>query len=201
DALDEAIRKVTRTEIPSLVENNRRFHRMLVDGVPVEYREHDGRIVHDAVRLVDFDEPDTNDWLVVNQFTVIENNHNRRADVVVFVNGLPLVVIELKNLGDENATVKGAFQQLQTYKHEIPGLFVFNEVLVVSDVQDARAGTITASWERFMPWKTIEGDEVAPAAAPALEILIKGMFERTRFLDLIRHFAVFESDVASLSKN
>ncbi len=200
DAIEEAIGKVTRTESPSLVENNRRIHRMLVDGVPVEYQVRDGRIVHDAVRLIDFDDADANDWLVVNQVTVIETHHNRRADVVVFVNGLPLAVIELKNLGDENATVKGAFQQLQTYKHEIPSLFGFNEILGVSDVQEARTGTITANWERFMPWKTIDGDEVAPATMPALEVLIKGVFERPRFLDLIRYFVVFETDGASLSK-
>src|SRR5439155_10989246 len=160
--LEDAIRRLTRTESPSLVENNRRFHRMLLDGVPVEYKTVDGRIVYDAARLIDFDEPEANDWLVVNQFTVIENHHNRRADVVVFVNGLPLVVIELKNLGDENATVKGAFQQLQTYKHEIPSLFVFNEVLGISDGLEAHAGTLNAPWERFMPWRTVEGDDIAP---------------------------------------
>src|SRR5439155_13682188 len=159
---------------------------MLVDGVAVEYQGGDGRIIHDAVRLIDFDEPEVNDWLVVNQFTVIENHHNRRADVVVFVNGLPLAVIELKNLGDENATVKGAFQQLQTYKQDIPGLFGLNEALIVSDVQEARAGTLTANWERFMPWKTIEGAEIAPPTEPALEVLIEGVFQKVRFLDLVR---------------
>ena len=200
EALEEAIRKVTRTESPSLVENNRRFHRMLVDGVPVEYRARDGRLVHDAVRLIDFDDVDANDWLVVNQFTVVENHHNRRADVVVFVNGLPLAVIELKNLGDENATVKGAFQQLQTYKQDIPGLFVFSEALIVSDVQEARAGTLTANWERFMPWKTIEGDEIAPPTEPALEVLTKGVFQKARFLDLVRYFVVFETEGANVSK-
>src|SRR5207244_12052882 len=147
--LDEAIRKVTRIESPRPIENSRRFDRMLVDGVAVEYQGGDGRIIHDAVRLIDFEEPEVNDWLVVNQFTVIENHHNRRADVVLFVNGLPLAVIELKNLGDENATIKGAFQQLQTYKHEIPSLFVFNELLAVSDGLEARAGTLNASFEQI----------------------------------------------------
>src|SRR3989442_236382 len=173
---------------------------MLVDGAPVEYRARDGRIGHDAVRLIDFDDPDANDWLVVNQFTVVENHHNRRADVVVFVNGLPLAVIELKNLGDENATVKGAFQQLQTYKQAIPGLFVFSKALIVSDVQEARAGTLTANWERFMPWKTIEGDEIAPPTEPALEVLTKGVFQKARFLDLVRYFVVFETEGANVSK-
>ncbi len=169
---------------------------MLVDGIPVEYQAPDGRAVHDAVHLIDFEDPGTNDWLVVNQFTVVENHHNRRADVVLFVNGLPLGVIELKNLGDENATVKGAWQQLQTYKYDIPGLFVFNEVLVVSDVQEARAGTLTASWERFMPWKTVEDDAIALATMTDLEVLIKGVFQKARFLDLIRHFVVFEAEGA-----
>jgi type I restriction enzyme R subunit len=199
-ALDEAIRRLLRTESPSLIENNRRFHRMLVDGVPVEYQERDGRIVHDAVRLVDFNDLEANDWLVVNQFTVIENHHNRRADVVVFVNGLPLSVIELKNLGDENATIKGAFQQLQTYKHEIPSLFVFNEVLGISDGLEARAGTLNAPWERFMPWKTIEGEDIAPTTMTALEVLTKGIFAKARFLDLVRYFIVFETDGANVAK-
>jgi len=200
NALDEAIRKVTRTESPSPIENNRRFHRTLVDGVAVEYQAGDGRIIHDAVQLIDFDEPEVNDWLVVNQFTVIENHHNRRADLVVFVNGLPLSVIELKNLGDENATVKGAFQQLQTYKHDIHSLFVFNEILVISDGLEARAGTLNAPFERFMPWKTVEGDDIAPATMTALEVLVKGIFEKARFLDLVRHFIVFETDGASAVK-
>jgi type I restriction enzyme R subunit len=200
EALDEAVRKIARTESPSLVENNRRFHRMLVDGVPVEYQVGDGRSVHEAVRVIDFDASDTNDWLVVNQFTVVENQRNRRADVVVFVNGLPLAVIELKNLGDENATVKGAFQQFQTYKHDIPGLFVFNEVLGISDGLEARTGTLTANWERFMPWKTIEGDDIAPTTMTALEVFIKGVFQKARLLDLVRYFLVFETDRASMSK-
>ena len=127
DAIDEAIRKLTRAESPSLVENNRRFHRMLTDGVPVEYHGADGRIVGDHARLIDFDDPGNNDWLVVNQFTVIEHKHNRRPDVVVFVNGLPLAVVELKNPADETATIRRAFNQLGTDKREIPSLFTFNE--------------------------------------------------------------------------
>ncbi len=200
EPLEEAVRKATRTESPSLVENNRRFHRMLVDGVPVEYQVREGRIIHDAVRLLDFEDPDANDWLVVNQFTVVEHDHTRRADVVVFVNGLPLAVIELKNIGDENATVKGAFQQLQTYKHDIRGLFACNATLIASDVQDARLGTLTANWEWFMPWKTVEGADLAPTTMPALEVLIKGVFDKARFLDLIRYFIVFETDGATVSK-
>ena len=168
DALDEAFRKVNRTETPSLVENNRRFHRMLVDGMDVEYRRPDGSIAGDKVWLVDYDAPERNDWLVVNQFTVVEHKHNRHPDVVVFVNGLPLGIVELKNAGDENATTKGAFHQFQTYKKDIPSLFATNEVLVVSDGLEARVGTLTADWERFMPWRTVEGDEVAPKGTAEL---------------------------------
>ncbi len=184
-AREEAFRKVTRTETPSLVENNRRFHRLLTDGVDVEYRRPDGSMAGDKVWLFDFAHPERNDWLVVNQFTVIENNHNRRADLVVFVNGMPLAMLELKNPGDENATVKGAFNQLQTYEQDIPSLFAFNEMMVISDGLDARVGTITASWERFMPWRTIDGVDVAPPHTPQLEVLLKGIFDRGRFLDLL----------------
>lgn len=199
-ALDEAARLVVRTETPSLVENNRRFHKRLADGVDVEYRRPDGSIAGDKVWLVDFDHPERNDWLVVNQFTVTENRRTRRADVVVFVNGLPLAVVELKNPGDENATVKGAFQQLQTYKHDIHGLFSFNEALVASDGLEARIGSLTADWERFMPWRTVGGDAVAPKGTPELEVMLKGVFDKGRFLDLVRHFVVFEADGAAVVK-
>ncbi len=194
DAIDEAVRIVTRTESPSLIENNRRFHRMLADGVDVSYRNEEGREIHDKAWLVDFADPSANDWLAVNQFTVIEDNRNRRPDVVVFVNGLPVGVVELKNPADENATVKKAFKQLQTYKQEIPSLMAFNEVLVISDGLEAMAGTLTAGWDRFMPWRTTDGENVAPATLPQLDVLAEGMFEKGRLLDLIRHFNVFEMD-------
>jgi len=199
EALDEAFRKVTRTETPSLFENNRRFHRMLVDGVDVEYHA-DGRIVHDKVWLIDFERPDRNDWLAVNQYTVTEGKHTRRPDVVLFVNGLPLVVIELKNAGDEQATTRKAFQQLQTYKQDLPTLLAFNVALVASDGITARIGTLTADWERFMPWRTIDGETIAPRGTPELEVLIRGVFAQTRFLDLLRHFIVFEVDGDSITK-
>ena len=165
---------------------------MLTEGVDVEYRDEDGRIVYDKVRLVDFDHPDNNDWLALNQFTVIEGDHNRRPDVVVFVNGLPLGLMELKNPTDENATLRGAYNQLQTYKNEIPSLFPFNEVLVISDGVEARVGTLTANPEWFLPWKTIEGTDLDPASIPELEVVTRGVFEKRRFLDLVRHFVVFE---------
>jgi type I restriction enzyme R subunit len=198
-AVDDAIGKVLRVEHPTLVENTHRFHRYVIEGVPVEYQE-DGRTVHDQIRLIDFSDPGNNDWLVVNQFTVIEDHHNRRPDVVVFVNGLPLAVIELKNPADENATVRDAFNQVQTYKAEIPSLFVCNEALVVSDGLAARVGTVTADWERFMPWRTVEGSDLAPSGLPQLEVLIKGVFDKRRFLDLIRYFIVFEATRQGLSK-
>lgn len=200
DALDEAARKVTRPASPSLVNNNRLFHRMLVDGVEVEYRRADNSIAGDRARLVDFDEPDNNDWLAVNQFTVIEGQHNRRPDIVLFVNGLPLTVIELKNAADERADVWAAFRQLQTYKLQITPLFNSNETLIVSDGLDARMGTISSDRERFMPWRTVEGEELAPASMLRLEVLLRGAFERQRFLDLIRYFIVFEDDGGEVVK-
>ena len=161
----EAVRKLLRAEHPSLVENNQQFHRYLIDGVPVEYRVV-GRIKHDQLWLVDFNHPENNDWLAVNQFTVVEDRHTRRPDIVVFVNGLPLAVIELKDPTDPQATIKTAFRQLQTYKAEIPSLFSCNEILVASDGTKARAGTLTADWERFMPWRTVDGRDLAPKELP-----------------------------------
>jgi type I restriction enzyme, R subunit len=194
EALDEAFRKVTISQHPLLIANNRAFHRMLVDGVTVECRRKDDSIGAEIVRLIDFDDPEANDWLVVNQFTVIEGQHNRRPDVVIFVNGLPLGVIELKNAADEQADIWAAFNQLQTYKQQIPSLFIHNAVLVISDGTEARIGTISADKERFMPWRTIEGETVAPASMPQLEVLLRGVFNKRRFLDLVRHFIVFEDD-------
>lgn len=202
EAIEDAYRKLRRAihESPLLHENNHRFHRMLTEGVDVEYKDDTGRIVGDKVWLLDFDNPDNNDWLAVNQFTVVEGQNNRRPDVVIFLNGLPIGVVELKNPADENATIKNAFSQLQTYKNEIPSLFSFNEILAVSDGIEARAGTLTADWEWFLPWRTIEGNDVAPKGMPELEVLIKGIFDKQRFLDLLRYFIVFEVDGSSIVK-
>lgn len=194
EALEDAFRKITIAQSPSLLANNRTFHRMLIEGVEVEYRRPDGSIGGDRVWLINFNDPDANDWLAVNQFTVIEGQHNRRPDIVVFVNGLPLGVIELKNAADENADIWAAFHQFQTYKQQIPSLFIHNAVLVISDGMEARIGTISANRERFMPWRTIEGETVAPASMPQLEVLLRGAFNKRRLLDLIRHFIVFEDD-------
>jgi type I restriction enzyme R subunit len=194
DALDDAFRKITIPQHPSLIASNRAFHRMLVDGIAVECRRKDGSIGAEIVRLIDFDNADNNDWLVVNQFTVIEGQHNRRPDAVIFINGLPLGVIELKNAADENADIWQAFSQLQTYKQQIPSLFLHNAVLIISDGLEARIGTISADKERFMPWRTIDGETVAPATMPQLEVLLRGVFDQCRFLDLVRPFIVFEDD-------
>ena len=199
DACDEVLTRVLRTDTPNLHENNRRFHRMLVDGIDVEYQI-DGRTIHDKVWLVDFANPENNDWLAVNQFSITEGKHTRRPDVILFVNGLPLVVIELKNAADENATTRKAFDQLQTYKAQLPTLMTYNICLVASDGITARIGTLTAGWDRFMPWRTVEGKEIASKGKPELDVLIKGVFEQNRLLDLIQHFIVFEVDEGTIIK-
>jgi type I restriction enzyme R subunit len=176
--------------------DNRSFHGVLADGIEVQYRGPDGRVVGDRVKLMDFERPEANDWVAVNQYTVIEGQVNRRPDVVVFVNGLPLAVFELKDPTSEQATLRGAFNQLQTYKQQIPNLLLHNEILVISDGLQARIGSLTAEWERFMPWRTIEGEDLAPPTLPQLQVLIKGVFEQHRFLDFLHHFIVFEDDPA-----
>ncbi|MGC9450031.1 MAG: type I restriction endonuclease subunit R [Oceanipulchritudo sp.] len=194
DAREEAVRKVLRIATPSLVQTNRAFHAMLRDGVPVEYRREDGSIAGDHVRLVDFGHAASNDWYAVNQFTVIEGQHNRKPDIVVFINGLPIGVIELKNAADENATIWSAFKQLQTYKQEIGSLFHYNELLIVSDGPQARIGSLTASEEWFKVWRTIDGEGEVPLTHTELEVLIQGVFEKERLLRLLEHFIVFEDD-------
>ena len=200
ETLEEVLRKVQQTETPSLIEENRRLHRYLIEGVPVEVGREDGSIGGDVARLIDFDNVEANDWLAVNQYTVVEHSRNRRPDVVLFVNGLPLAVIELKNPGDENATLDGAFNQLQTYKDQIPSLFRTNAALVTSDGLHGRLGSLTANLERFMPWRTVDGSAVAPKGTPELATVIEGVFEKTRFLTLMRDFTVFEDTGSGLVK-
>ncbi len=192
EALEDAYRKLTRTDAPSLLERNRAVHRMLVDGVTVEYRRKDGSIAGAQARVVDFAAPDKNDWLAINQFTVADGQHTRRPDVVVFVNGLPLAVIELKNPADENATIWSAYQQLQTYQAQIPSLFATNATLIVSDGVQARIGALAAGREWFKPWRTITGRGDAAPTLAELEVVLGGVFERRRFVDLLRYFMVFE---------
>ncbi len=197
EAHDEALRKVLRPDSPSLVGINRKFHKMLRDGVEIEYRRQDGSIKGDHVRLIHFDDETQNDWLALNQYTVIEGQHNRRPDIIVFVNGLPLAVIELKNAVDEDATVWSAWNQLQTYKQQIPSLFNCNELLVVSDGLEARVGSLTANKEWFKVWRSIEGNGDAPSSLLELEVLVRGVFDRQRLLNLLQHFVVFEEDTDS----
>ena len=167
---------------------------MIVDGVTVEHSTDDGHISGAQVRVVDFDAPSGNDWLAVNQVTVVENKHERRPDIVLFVNGLPLGLIELKNPANEDATVWTAWQQLQTYKAELPSLFAMNAALIVSDGLEARIGTLTAGREWFKPWRTISGESLASATMPQLQVMLEGVCAPARFLSLIRDFIVFEDD-------
>jgi type I restriction enzyme R subunit len=191
DAREDAIRQVRRLNSPELISNNEAFHRMLTEGINISYRK-DGADRGDLVWLVDFNDPENNDFLVANQFTVVENNVNKRPDIILFVNGLPLVVIELKNPADENATVRSAFKQLQTYKQTIPSLFAYNGFMVISDGLEARSGSLSAGFTRFMAWKSSDGRGEASPLIGQLETLIKGMLEKTTLLDILRHFIVFE---------
>ncbi len=200
NAHDEAVRKVLLTESPSLAANNHAFHRMLTEGVFVEITHESGRTSHEPVKLIDFDKPENNDWLAINQFTVIEGQYNRRPDVVIFINGLPLGVIELKNPTDEKADLDAAYNQLQTYKAQIPSLFTYNEVLIISDGLEARIGSLTAPRERFVPWRTIDGITEAPDTMPELQVLINGAFEKSILLDFIRHFVVFSETKEAIIK-
>jgi len=192
-AIEEAVKKVLRTESQDLVVNNQLFHKLISGGVPVQCKRADGSIKDELVWLFDFDDISKNEYLAVNQFTIMEERNERRPDIVLFVNGLPLVLIELKNPADENATIWSAFRQFETYKQEIPCIFRFNEVLVISDGTYAREGTMTSNEERFTPWKTIGGKKT-PKPIPEYEVLLKGMLGKEVLLDLVRHFVVFEAD-------
>ena len=193
-ALDDAFRRLCRPEGATLEARNRAFHRMLVNGVEVEYRDADGRVRGEPVKAVDFDHPDRNNFLAVNQFTVSENRNTRRPDVVLFLNGLPLAIIELKNPADEDATIWTAWNQLQTYKAELPALFSMIEMLIVSDGTQGRIGTLTSGKEWFKPWRTITGETLADPHLTELQVIVEGVFEPRRFLALVRDFIVFEDD-------
>ena len=193
-ALDDAYRKLIRPDGSTLEARNRAFHRMLVDGVTVEHRDSEGRIRGAQVQVIDFDDPNNNNWLAVNQFTVTESRSTRRPDVVLFVNGLPLGVIELKNPADEDATIWTAWQQLQTYKSELPTLFSMNQALMVSDGTEARIGTLTAGREWFKPWRTVSGETLAGPHMTELQVMLEGICSPDRFLALVRDFIVFEDD-------
>lgn len=190
----DALRQIQRLNAPELIANNEAFHRLLTEGIPVTYQK-DGNARGDLVWLVDFTHPENNDYLVVNQFTVVSTGSttvNKRPDVILFINGLPLVVIELKNASDEKATVKAAFEQLRTYKKVIPALFTYNSLLIISDGLEASAGSLSAGFSRYLAWKSADGKTEASAKVPQLETLIQGLLNPTTLLDVVRHFTVFE---------
>lgn len=191
DAQEEAIKEIQRIASPELLANNETFHRLLTEGIPVSKRV-DGDDRGDRVWLIDFKNPHNNEFVVANQFTIIENGNNKRPDVILFVNGIPLVVIELKNAADENTTIHSAFKQVETYKTIIPSLFTYNGFVVISDGLEAKAGSISAGFSRFMAWKSADGKAEASHLVSQLETLILGMLNKETLIDLIRHFIVFE---------
>jgi type I restriction enzyme R subunit len=199
EAQEEAIKKVLRTDSPNLFQNNYQVHKYLTDGVDVEYRK-DDRIAGDKVWLIDYETPTNNEFLVVNQFTIIEKNINKRPDIILFVNGLPLVVIELKNAVDENATIHSAFNQLQTYKQTISSLFLYNALLIISDGWDALYGSLTSPKQFFVPWKSIDGKMVADENMPQMEVMVKGMLNKEVLPDLIRHYIIFHQNKEEIIK-
>ncbi|OGS20289.1 MAG: hypothetical protein A2252_12075 [Elusimicrobia bacterium RIFOXYA2_FULL_39_19] len=192
-ARDEALKKVLSVYSPQLIDANETFHKMLAEGVHISVQK-DGQERGERVWLIDFQNPENNDFFVINQFTVVEHNQNKRPDVILYINGIPLVVIELKNPADEHATIRKAYDQIQTYKKVIPSLFIYNTFCVISDGLEAKAGTISSAFSRFQAWKTITGEKEASAHVNQLEVLINGMLNKTTMLDLIRNFIVFEKD-------
>ena len=199
-AKEDALKKVLRTDSPNLLINNETFHKYLVDGVDVEVRTDSG-IRGEKVYIADFSNPENNEFLAINQFTVIEGNQNKRPDIILFINGLPLVVIELKNAVDETATIKSAYNQIQTYKQTISSLFTYNELVIVSDGWDALCGTLTSGYGRFMSWKTRDGKTEASHLDIGMQVMFNGMLNKQTLLDLIRQFIVFEkSDNKTLKK-
>lgn len=202
ESLAVVVNTVSTPDTPVLIKSNHAFHKYLIEGVPIEYSVYEygetgqleTKTKHTHARLMDFTNPDNNEFLVVNQFTITGKKGNRRPDVVVFINGLPIAVIELKNPADEHADIWHAYNQLQTYKDEIPDLFVFNESLIVSDGWTARVGSLTANKERFLPWKTVSGEDDKPLWEYQLETMVKGFFKPDLLLDYIRYFVLFETN-------
>src|SRR2546425_5390222 len=200
EAREQAVKQVLRSESQKLVANNETFHRMLVDGIDVLVPSEEGES-YKKVWLFDFENPDgkNDEFLAVNQFTVVENNIERRPDVVLFVNGIPLLIFELKNLADEDADIWTAYDQFQTYIEQLPSLFRYNEILVISDGIEARAGTITSEKERFMQWKTIDGEKPKKGFTE-IEVLLRGICQKDRLLDIVKNFIVFEKDKETKKK-
>ncbi|MFA4886413.1 MAG: type I restriction endonuclease, partial [Desulfotomaculaceae bacterium] len=194
DALEDAFRQIIIPQSPGLLMNNKAFQKMITDGIDVQVKQADASYRTGKAYVFDYEKPLNNEFMIANQFTIVEHGVEKRPDVVAFINGIPLVVIELKSASDENVDITDAYNQLQTYKMTIPSLFTYNSFMVTSDGINARAGTLTSDEDRFMAWRTIDGETTAPLSIPQLEVLIKGMFERDRFLDIIKHFVLFQSD-------
>lgn len=200
-AIEEAVRKITIPKSPDLLINNRQFHHYLTDGVDVEIAADSlGGRRHRKVWLIDIEDLENNDWLAVNQFTVVEEKKNRRADILLFLNGMPLGILELKNPAAESADTRSAFNQIQTYKRDIPSLFATNELIGISDGFQAKVGMLTSGWDRFMPWRTVDGSEVIPKGAPELEVMVRGLFHKRRLVDFVLNFVVFEDNGADIIK-
>lgn len=196
DLVRSAVARIQRAESQDVMSENQRLHELMVRGVPVETTDDDGRPSTVRLQLVDFDTPGNNDWRALNQFTIIEAGHNRRPDVLIFLNGLPVGLLELKNPADENATLRNAWNQIQTYRREIPSVFIPNVVTVISDGTSAAMSSFTGGFEHYAPWKTIDGRDVI-TNRPALEVLLKGVFAPARFLDILRNFVVYSDEAVT----
>ncbi|WP_372510685.1 type I restriction endonuclease subunit R [Staphylococcus simulans] len=192
--IQQAIHELTVEKSPNLLENNRNFHEQLINGIEVEHYNDNGETVYYLVNIFDFQNPENNNFLAVNQLTVVNGDYNKRPDIVLFINGLPVVVIELKNITNENVGVEEGYHQLQTYKSTIPQLFTYNEVLVTSDGVNTKAGALTADYDRFMTWRTRDGKTEASSNMESLSVLIHGMLNKAVSLDLIRYFVLFQDE-------
>lgn len=198
-AVEEAIRKVLLFDVTNPILQNKRCHQYITEGVDIEYQTDDGTKA-DNVKLIDYENPENNEFAVINQFTIIENKNNRRPDLIVYVNGMPLSVIELKNISDSNTDIWDAYNQIQTYKKEIPSIFNYNAVVVISDGLNTKVGSLTADKERYQVWRTIDSEELAPSSILSLEVLIRGLFDKKRFLDFVKYFVAFEDKKSSTVK-
>jgi type I restriction enzyme, R subunit len=200
DAIDETIKKIRRLNTKNQIKNNEQFHTYLTEGVPLEYRNKQGKITSDNIKLVDFNNPKNNEFKAINQFAIIENNKHRRPDILIFINGLPLVIIELKNSTYEHTDLISAYNQIQTYKQEIPTIFNYNELILLSDGTFAEIGTVTATKEWFLPWKTINGEEKAPKTMPQIEVMLQGMLNKYIILDVIKNFITYQTSKTKTTK-
>lgn len=199
DEVNTAVKQIQRVESQAVQAENWRSYQLLKDGVVVEYKTASGEFKDKRVKVIDWNNPEKNEFLAVNQFTVV-GSHERRPDVVLFINGIPVSIFELKRPGSENASLRSAFNQIQTYVSQIPQLFRWNQMVIISDGVQARASTFESEWEHFAPWKTINGKDLAPSGVSELEVLTNGMFNKSIFLDLIQNFIVYSGDGLKLKK-